>query len=149
MREWQATQARGAIAEIVEAAAAGKPQLIRRRDGVYERLGITGVALGMFEGSTFGAVETTLEEQARNAANIEVFEHFLVVDLVREKLADGSLGRCVGAYALDLLAGGCTVKADAPWMKRFGTSQHWEYRLMTLFDGFDPMIAPPVVCVDW
>jgi prevent-host-death family protein len=33
MREWQATQARGAFAEIVEAAAAGKPQLIRRRDG--------------------------------------------------------------------------------------------------------------------
>jgi len=33
MREWQATQARGAFAEIVEAAAEGKPQLIRRRDG--------------------------------------------------------------------------------------------------------------------
>jgi phosphoserine phosphatase RsbU/P len=36
------------------------PPLIRRRDGIYERLGSTGVALGMFEGSAFGAVETTL-----------------------------------------------------------------------------------------
>jgi sigma-B regulation protein RsbU (phosphoserine phosphatase) len=36
------------------------PPLLRRRDGRYERLGSTGVALGMFEGSTFGAVETTL-----------------------------------------------------------------------------------------
>jgi len=33
IREWQATKARGAFAEIIEAAAAGKPQLIRRRDG--------------------------------------------------------------------------------------------------------------------
>jgi prevent-host-death family protein len=33
MREWQATKARGAFAEIIEAAAEGTPQLIRRRDG--------------------------------------------------------------------------------------------------------------------
>jgi hypothetical protein len=31
LREWQATQARGAFAEIVEAASKGQPQLIRRR----------------------------------------------------------------------------------------------------------------------
>jgi sigma-B regulation protein RsbU (phosphoserine phosphatase) len=37
------------------------PPLIRRLDGRYERLGGTGVALGMFEGSAFGAVETKLE----------------------------------------------------------------------------------------
>ena len=55
--------------------------------------------------ATGRAVETTLEEQARNEANIEVFEHCLVVDLVREKTADGSLGRCVGAYALDRRTG--------------------------------------------
>jgi serine phosphatase RsbU (regulator of sigma subunit) len=36
------------------------PPLLRRRDGRYERLGSTGVALGMFEGSRFGAVETML-----------------------------------------------------------------------------------------
>jgi prevent-host-death family protein len=33
MPEWQATKARSAFAEIIEAAAEGKPQLIRRRDG--------------------------------------------------------------------------------------------------------------------
>jgi len=33
MQEWQATQARAAFADIIEAAADGKPQLIRRRDG--------------------------------------------------------------------------------------------------------------------
>jgi phosphoserine phosphatase RsbU/P len=37
------------------------PPLIRRLDGRYERLGGTGVALGMFEGSAFGSVETKLE----------------------------------------------------------------------------------------
>ncbi len=33
MQEWQGTQARGAFAEIIDAAAEGMPQLIRRRDG--------------------------------------------------------------------------------------------------------------------
>jgi L-aspartate oxidase len=55
--------------------------------------------------ATGRAVETTLEERARNTRNITVFEHCLVVDLVREKAADGSLGRCVGAYALDRRSG--------------------------------------------
>ena len=33
VREWQATKARDALAEIIAAAAEGQPQLIRRRDG--------------------------------------------------------------------------------------------------------------------
>jgi prevent-host-death family protein len=33
VREWQATKARDALAEIIDAAAEGQPQLIRRRDG--------------------------------------------------------------------------------------------------------------------
>ena len=41
--------------------AGQNPPLIRRRNGRYERLGGTGVALGMFEQSVFGAVDTTLE----------------------------------------------------------------------------------------
>ena len=36
------------------------PPLLRRADGTYERLESTGVALGMFEGSTFGAEQTAL-----------------------------------------------------------------------------------------
>ena len=41
--------------------AGQNPPLIRRRDGRYERLGSTGVALGMFDHSVFGAVDTALE----------------------------------------------------------------------------------------
>jgi sigma-B regulation protein RsbU (phosphoserine phosphatase) len=42
--------------------AGQNPPLIRRRNGRYERLGGTGVALGMFDHSVFGAVETILDE---------------------------------------------------------------------------------------
>lgn len=52
------TPATGALTYV---NAGHMPPLIRRRSGVYERLGSTGVALGMFEGSTFGAVETRLD----------------------------------------------------------------------------------------
>jgi serine phosphatase RsbU (regulator of sigma subunit) len=41
--------------------AGQNPPLIRRASGRYERLGSTGVALGMFDKSTFGAVETVLQ----------------------------------------------------------------------------------------
>lgn len=40
--------------------AGQNPPMIRRRDGRYERLGSTGVALGMFDHSTFNAVDTML-----------------------------------------------------------------------------------------
>jgi hypothetical protein len=36
------------------------PPVLRRRDGAYERLEGTGIALGMFEGSTYGSAETVL-----------------------------------------------------------------------------------------
>jgi phosphoserine phosphatase RsbU/P len=52
------TPATGALTYV---NAGHLPPLIRRLDGRYERLGGTGVALGMFEGSTFGSVETKLE----------------------------------------------------------------------------------------
>jgi len=42
--------------------AGQNPPLIRRRDGRYERLEGTGVALGMFDHSVFGSVETMLHE---------------------------------------------------------------------------------------
>jgi sigma-B regulation protein RsbU (phosphoserine phosphatase) len=52
------TPATGALTYV---NAGHLPPLIRRLDGRYERLGGTGVALGMFEGSKFGSVETNLE----------------------------------------------------------------------------------------
>jgi phosphoserine phosphatase RsbU/P len=41
--------------------AGQNPPLVRRRDGRYERLGSTGVALGMFDHSVFGALDTRLD----------------------------------------------------------------------------------------
>ncbi len=41
--------------------AGQNPPLVRRRAGQFDRLGPTGVALGMFEHSVFGAVTTVLE----------------------------------------------------------------------------------------
>jgi sigma-B regulation protein RsbU (phosphoserine phosphatase) len=40
--------------------AGQNPPLVRRRDGAYERLTSTGVALGMFDGSRFAAATTTI-----------------------------------------------------------------------------------------
>ena len=42
--------------------AGQNPPLIRRASGTFERLGASGVALGMFEGSTYGARTTTLAD---------------------------------------------------------------------------------------
>ncbi len=52
------TPATGALTYV---NAGQTPPIIRRRSGVCERLGSTGVALGMFEGSTFGAENTTID----------------------------------------------------------------------------------------
>ncbi|HEX4566554.1 MAG TPA: PP2C family protein-serine/threonine phosphatase, partial [Vicinamibacterales bacterium] len=41
--------------------AGQNPPLLRRRDGSIDRLGSTGVALGMFEGSTYQAMETRVD----------------------------------------------------------------------------------------
>ena len=41
--------------------AGQNPPLLRRRDGTYERLSATGVALGMFEQSTYGSVDLVLD----------------------------------------------------------------------------------------
>ena len=37
------------------------PPLIRRRDGRYERLHGTGIALGMFDGSTYASSDATID----------------------------------------------------------------------------------------
>jgi serine phosphatase RsbU (regulator of sigma subunit) len=49
------TPATGALTYV---NAGQNPPLLRRADGSVERLGATGVALGMFEGSTYQAVDT-------------------------------------------------------------------------------------------
>jgi sigma-B regulation protein RsbU (phosphoserine phosphatase) len=46
---------------LTYANAGQNPPLVRRRDGTYERLTATGVALGMFEQSTYGSVDLLLD----------------------------------------------------------------------------------------
>jgi len=43
--------------------AGQNPPLVRRADGSYERLSATGIALGMFEGSTYTSVETQINPE--------------------------------------------------------------------------------------
>ena len=52
------TPATGALTYV---NAGQNPPLLRRRDGSIERLGSTGVALGMFERSTYEAVDTRVD----------------------------------------------------------------------------------------
>ncbi|MCW8835951.1 MAG: L-aspartate oxidase [Rhodospirillales bacterium] len=51
--------------------------------------------------ATGESVENTLIARVKERKNIQLFEDYLVVDLIREKLPGGYLGRCVGAYVLD------------------------------------------------
>lgn len=46
---------------LVYVNAGQTPPLLRRKDGRFERLEGTGIALGMFEGSTYAAAETAIE----------------------------------------------------------------------------------------
>jgi len=47
-------------------------------------------------------IETTLIERVCELDNVTVLEHHMAVDLIRETDAEGRLGRCIGAYALDI-----------------------------------------------
>jgi len=48
------------------------------------------------------SVETTLEQQARNRENIELFEHHIAIDLITSSREESSANRCTGAYILNL-----------------------------------------------
>ncbi|MFA6022293.1 MAG: FAD-dependent oxidoreductase, partial [Rhodospirillales bacterium] len=54
--------------------------------------------------ATGRAVQTALMERIIESG-AEVFEHHIAVDLIRERLGGGRLGRCVGAYGLDRSSG--------------------------------------------
>ncbi len=47
------------------------------------------------------AVATTLADRAASHPNITVLENQMAIDLIRERLTDGELGRCIGAYVFD------------------------------------------------
>ena len=46
-------------------------------------------------------MECTLLRRARACEDIEIFEHHVAIDVIRERLPDGARGRAVGAYVLD------------------------------------------------
>lgn len=52
--------------------------------------------------ATGKAVEETLEQRVRADQRIAVFERHVAIDLIRDQLADGGPGRCMGAYAFSL-----------------------------------------------
>ncbi|CAA7622627.1 L-aspartate oxidase [Magnetospirillum sp. UT-4] len=54
--------------------------------------------------ATGRAMQTTLMERVR-ASSAEVFEGHNAIDLIRERLGGGRLGRCVGVYGLDRASG--------------------------------------------
>ena len=54
--------------------------------------------------ATGKAVQTTLESRARESG-AHLFENHIAIDVIREKLSGGRLGRCVGAYALNRAEG--------------------------------------------
>ncbi|MDH5299877.1 MAG: L-aspartate oxidase [Gammaproteobacteria bacterium] len=51
--------------------------------------------------ATGRAIETSLEARARAHANIDLFEHHIVVDLITGKKVQQNHGNCLGAYVLD------------------------------------------------
>ncbi len=73
-------------------------------------------------------VEKTLEERVRETPNIEIFEHHLAIDLVRQKDADGRPGRCAGLYALDRQTGTVRLfRAKAVVLASGGASKVYLY----------------------
>ncbi len=55
--------------------------------------------------ATGHAVETTLVGRVKARENVKLLDHHNAVDLIRVKNDDGSRGRCVGAYVLDIAKG--------------------------------------------
>jgi len=54
--------------------------------------------------ATGRAVQTSLTERIKESSAL-LLEHYIAVDLIREKLGGDRRGRCAGAYALDLRSG--------------------------------------------
>jgi L-aspartate oxidase len=77
--------------------------------------------------TTGRAIQTTLEARIREST-AELFENHIAVDLIREKLDDERLGRCVGAYALDRSGGDVRLfRARAAVLASGGASRVYLY----------------------
>jgi sigma-B regulation protein RsbU (phosphoserine phosphatase) len=79
--------------------AGQNPPLLRRRDGSIERLGSTGIALGMFEKSTYEAVNTTID-----AGDLLILYSDGITEAENpagQPFEEAGLERFVAAHALD------------------------------------------------
>ena len=77
--------------------------------------------------ATGKAVQTTLMRRIAESG-AEIFEHHIAVDLIRERLGGGRLGRCVGAYGLDRASGRVrTFPARAVVLATGGASRVYLY----------------------
>ncbi|MGV6826484.1 MAG: L-aspartate oxidase, partial [bacterium] len=73
-------------------------------------------------------VETSLEDNVRRRANIEVLEHHIAIDLITREQSEPSPQRCVGAYLLDLPSGEVrTITAPAVVLATGGSSKAYLY----------------------
>ncbi len=97
------------------------------REGGHSRRRVIHV-----EDATGRALQSTLERRVRAAANIEVFERLMAIDLIRdrhlEKAASAADGRVHGAYFLDREAGRVTaLTARATVLATGGASRVYLY----------------------
>jgi L-aspartate oxidase len=78
--------------------------------------------------ATGKSVASTLVARAKERENILLFEDFHAIDLVREQLAGGYQGRCVGVYALDARDGHVkSIRARAVVLATGGASKVYLY----------------------
>ncbi len=78
--------------------------------------------------ATGHAVETTLVGRVKAQDNIQLLDHFNAVDLIRQKDENGTQGRCVGAYVLDILKGSIkTYRARSVALASGGASKVYLY----------------------
>ena len=78
--------------------------------------------------ATGHAVETTLVGRVQGRENITLLDHHNAIDLIRLKNDDGSRGRCVGAYVLDISSGNIkTCRARSIALATGGASKVYLY----------------------
>ena len=101
----------------------GEPEYHLTREGGHSHRRVIHAA-----DATGRAVEMTLVERVKQCKNVTLLDHHNAVDLIRSKSSDGTPGRCVGAYLLDIRAGRVkTYRARAVALATGGASKVYLY----------------------
>jgi L-aspartate oxidase len=91
--EWLRKQG---VVFTTEARADGSVDYHLTREGGHSHRRVVHAA-----DATGRAIQTTLEERARQHPNITLFDHFIAVDLITNRKLGMSSNRCLGAYVLN------------------------------------------------